>query len=249
MTSKKLKVGILGIGEVGSAIAKLVKPKHNLYLKDIDKDEIQTKQLDVLHICIPYSKKFPKIITNIISKIKPKLVIIESTVPIETTHLIACKTDSLLVHSPIRGIHPNLVKCLKEFVKFIGPTSSPAAKAAKKYYASLGVKTKILQSSRETELGKLLSTTYYALCITWHQEMERFCRKYKVDFNQAITQFNQTYNQGYQQLKPDVIRPVLSPGFIGGHCLMPNINLLKQSFKSNFLEQIISSNNKKKRSA
>ncbi len=242
MINKKLKVGILGIGEVGSAIASLVKPKHQLFLKDINRDEIQKKSLDVLHICIPYSENFQKIVLNQITRTHPKLLIIESTVPIETTEKISWKTKTPIVHSPVRGVHPNLVKYLKNFVKFIGPTSVSAGKAAKNYYASLGIKAKILRSSRETELGKLLDTTYYALCIAWHQEMARFCRKFKINFDQAVTQFNQTYNQGYQQLKPNVVRPVLVPGFIGGHCLMSNIDLLKRAFKSPFLNVIIQSN-------
>ncbi|MFC1626944.1 hypothetical protein ACFL18_00120 [Patescibacteria group bacterium] len=248
MTASVLKVGILGVGQIGSAISVLVKPKHELFLKDIDKDEIQDKQLNILHICIPYSKNFQKSVLNQITRTQPKLVIIESTVPIKTSEKIALKSKAQVVHSPVRGIHPNLVKCLKKFVKFIGPTSSQAGKTAKKYYTSLGIKTKILQSSRETELGKLFDTTYYALCIAWHQEMERFCRKYKVNFDQAVTQFNQTYNEGYKKLKPNVIRPVLLPGFIGGHCLMPNINLLKKDFQSDFFQAIILSNKKKQSS-
>ncbi|MEK7622394.1 MAG: hypothetical protein AAB430_00855 [Patescibacteria group bacterium] len=243
--NKRLTVGILGIGEVGSSIAKLVKSKHKLLLKDINLDEIQSRHLDVLHVCLPYSQNFNRLVLTQTKLNRPGLVIIDSTVPLkntETLHQSIKKT--LLVHSPIRGTHPYLARDIKKFTKFIGPTSVKAGRLAKQYYAGLGVKSVILDSSRATELGKLLDTTYYALCIAWHQEMARFCRRFKIDFDQAITQFNTTYNQGYCLTKSNVLRPVLTPGFIGGHCLMPNIALLKKTFKSDFLNLIIQSNNK-----
>lgn len=246
MINKKLKVGILGIGEVGSSLAKLVKPKHELFLKDIKLDEIKNKPLNVLHICLPYNQNFTKLTLTQIKLNQPNLVIIDSTVPLKTTETIhKFIKNTLVVHSPVRGTHPYLSRDIEKFTKFIGPTSVKAGQIARQYYLSLGIKSKILNSSRETELGKLLDTTYYALCIAWHQEMARFCRRLKIDFEQAVTQFNLTYNEGYRTSKPNVIRPVLKPGFIGGHCLIPNIALLKKTFKSAFLQTIIDSNEKK----
>lgn len=245
--NKQLTVGILGVGEVGSSLAKLIKPKHRLFRKDIDFDEIRMKKLDVLHVCLPFGRHFSELVLAQAARNRPNLLIIESTVPFKTIENLNLDIkQSLLVHSPIRGSHPDLAADIKKFVKFIGPTSKRAGQAASQYYSGLGIKNKILNSPRETELGKLLDTTYYALCIAWHQEMARLCRSFKIDFNQSVTQFNLTYNQGYKDTKPQVIRPVLSPGFIGGHCLMPNIDLLKLTFKSDFLKVIIDSNKKKK---
>ena len=50
------------------------------------------------------------------------------------------------------------------------------------------------------------------------------------DFDEVYTIPNADYNEGYKKLaKPNVIRPVLKPipGPIGGHCLIPNANLLE----------------------
>jgi hypothetical protein len=77
--------------------------------------------------------------------------------------------------------------------------------------------------------------------------MERVCKKFNVDFSQAITRFNETYNNASRELNPNVVRPVLTPGFIGGHCLMPNINILKKDIKSDFFDSIEKSNEKKKK--
>lgn len=246
MNKKKLVVGVLGIGEVGSAIAEIVSSQHKILLKDLKKDEIGETKLDVLHICISYSKDFINIVIKNIKNTKPELVIVESTIPLLTIEKMQKLVDISIVHSPIRGDHLGMASDIKRFIKFIGSDSAKASNMARKYYATLGIKTKILSSSRATEMGKLLDTTYYALCIAWHQEMERFCKKYNVDFEEAVTQFNKTYNEAYKKTKPNVLRPILFPGVIGGHCLMPNIELLNKSIKSPFLIIIKDSNEKKR---
>ena len=116
-----------------------------------------------------------------------------------------------------------------------------------KHFESLGIKTEIMKSPIETELGKLFGTTYYGLCIAYHQEMERICKKFNADFKQAVTRFNETYNDGCKIVNPNVVRPVLYPGFIGGHCVMPNIGILKKDVKSDFLDTIEKSNELKKK--
>lgn len=247
MSDKKLTVGILGVGEVGSSILSLAKDNHKAFIRDIDRDSMGDKKLDVLHVCIPYSKDFEKIVIENIKRNNPSLTIIESTVPVTTTENIFKAVKKPLVHSPVRGFHATMVSDLKKFVKFVGSVDKKYAIEAKKYYATLGVNAQIVSSSRETEMGKLLDTTYYALCIAWHQEMERFCKKYDINFDEAVTYFNRTYNEGYKDSKPHVIRPVLTSGFIGGHCLMPNIKLLKGFLKSSFLNVIEKSNERKKK--
>ncbi len=232
---KGSKIGILGYGEIGQAIARFYK---NPKIKDLKRDD-GLEGIDVLHICIPYSKDFVKIVKLQIRKIKPKLTIIHSTVAPGTTQ----KIGGLVVHSPIRGVHPNLFEGIKTFVKYIGSDNKKAASIAKEHFRSLGIKTKVFSPSTTTELGKLLDTTYYGLCIAWHGEMKKLCDQYCVDFDQAVTHFNQSYNQGYKKLgKKNVIRPILYPpenSIIGGHCVIPNAEILKKHFKSKALELVL----------
>jgi len=42
-------------------------------------------------------------------------------------------------------------------------------------------------------------------------------------------------------------RPIMFPGFIGGHCLIPNTELLLNVYDSEFLHLILKSNEKRKR--
>lgn len=229
------KVGILGNGEVGSAIAQFFKsPK----IKDLKRKD-DFSGIEVLHVCIPQSKNFVNIVRKEIRDYKPKLVIVHSTVIPGTTK----KIGRMAVHSPVRGTHPKLYKGVKTFVKYIGADDRKAGLLAQRHLESLGMKTKLVKKSATTELGKLLDTTYYGLCIAFHGEMKKFCDKFGVDFDDAIVDFNKTYNEGYTKLgMSHVVRPVLyaPKGGIGGHCITPNAELLNGLFTSKALDLVLS---------
>jgi len=231
---KNQSVGVLGYGEVGQAMAKFYK---NPKIKDLERDD-GLAGVEILNVCIPWNKNFVKIVKGEMKKIKPKLTIIHSTVAPFTTK----KIGGMVVHSPVRGIHPNLYEGIKIFVKYVGADNKNAGEMAKNHLESLGIKTKVFYPSITTEIGKLLDTSYYGLCVAWHGEMKKLCDKFDADFEKAITDFNKTYNEGYKKLgKPNVIRPVLYPpkGEIGGHCLLENAEILKKYFKSEALDLIL----------
>ena len=147
-----------------------------------------------------------------------------------------------VVHSPIRGVHPNLFEGVMTFVKYVGSDDEPLSLIVKKHLEALGIVAVCCASSRTTELGKLLSTTYYGLVIAWHGEMKKMCDELNIDFNEAVTAFNTTYNEGYAKLGHlNVQRPVLYPpdGTIGGHCVIPNAEFLKELHPSKALETIL----------
>ena len=96
----KQKIGILGYGEIGKSIAKFYK---NPLVKDLKRDD-GLSGIDVLHVCIPWNEDFIATVTKEIAEINPKLTIIHSTVAPGTTQ----KIGGMIVHSPIRGVHPNL---------------------------------------------------------------------------------------------------------------------------------------------
>ena len=239
---------VIGLGEIGSALCQVIEDfkKYKLFKKDMEELDIKDK-MDIMHICIPYMDNFVDVVINYVEKYNPSLVIINSTVRPGTTNEIYEKTKKNVAHSPVRGKHPGIKEGLMLFVKFIGPVSREAGDAAKEHFNSLGIKTEVMNSPIETELGKLFSTTYYGLCIAYHQEMERICKKFNADFEQSVTRFNKTYNEGCKVINPNVVRPVLYPSFIGGHCVMPNIGLLKKDVKSDFLDAIEKSNELKKK--
>ncbi len=227
---KNQKVGVLGYGEIGQAIAKFYK---NPLIRDLDINTFE-ENLDVLHVCLPYLKDFQKIVSDNITKYKPNLVIIHSTIGLGST-LSLYKKFGNVVHSPVRGVHPNLYKGIKTFVKYVGADDKRLGLKAAKHLESLGIKNvKVLESSKTSELGKLLDTTYYGVCIAFHDYANKICTKQKINFADVMTDFNKTYNEGYKKLgMANVIRPVLFPpknNKIGGHCVVPNAEILKSLF-------------------
>lgn len=235
-------IGILGFGEIGKAIAKFYDSKNSsqVKIKDLNRND-GLDGIEILHICIPWSDNFIKIVVKEIKTVKPKLTLIHSTVAPGTTKKINNLTRLLVVHTPVRGIHPHLFKGIKTFVKYIGSDNKKAGNLAKKHLESLGIKTRLFMPSITTEIGKLLDTTYYGLVIAWHGEMKKICDKYKIDFEKAVTDFNKTYNKGYKKLGMfHVVRPVLYPpkNGITGHCIRPNAEILKRYYKSEALDLI-----------
>ncbi len=224
----KTEIGILGFGEVGQAIAKFYQSSR---VKDLNRND-GLENVEILHVCIPWSKKFISIVKQEIEVIKPSLTIIHSTVPVGTTQKIISGLSQdcrEVVHSPIRGIHPNLYGGIKTFVKYVGADNEKAGKMAKRHLEGLGIKTEICKSSKTTEALKLWDTTQYAWQILLNKDIKKWCEKNGVDFEIVYTKANTTYNEGYQKLgKSEVVRPYLKyvSGPIGGHCLIPNCQIL-----------------------
>jgi len=245
---------IVGLGEVGHALYDLFKEngKFNVYGVDVDERKIQTitnnteppENIDVMHACYPCNKQdaFIQTTLNYIRKYKPKLTIIDSTVPPSTTRKIYTASKSLLVHSPIRGMHENLEAMKKDirfWSKYVGGTSKEAAELAQKHFEKLRLKVKVLKGPEETELAKLFETTYRAWMIACFQEMHRISRHFKADFNEVVDMIEDIQRQRLN-------KPLHFPAVIGGHCLIPNTELLQSVYDSEFLRLILKSNEKRK---
>lgn len=236
---KNLRIGILGYGEVGKALCNVYKEKgFKPAVMDLDKHNKEFAELGVLNVCIPDSPKFVEIVTDVVREFlrEDGVVIIHSTVAPGTTHKVEQKlikrglSNIAVGHSPIRGIHPNLEGGIKTFVKFVGADrSSSVSRICEHLSNNLGLRVEGFTPAETTELGKLLSTNYYALCIAFHGYAKEWCDKYKVNFDEAVTRFNKSYNEGYTKLgRKNAVRPVLYPpqdmgGKIGGHCMIPNV--------------------------
>lgn len=242
------KVGIIGYGEIGQSLEKLYLGKDIvIQINDtgLDKSEIESN-VDILNIAIPFTSKdtFVEVVSKYITELKPELTIIHSTVtPGTTLDVIKNTKNNNIIHSPVRGVHPNLYEGLKTFIKFIGSDNKEATILAKNHYDEIDLKYEIFESSKATELAKVLSTTYYGMCIAFHNDINNLCKEHNVKFDEVATKWNKTYNEGYSKLgMSNVIRPVLYPpkdGKIGGHCVVPNAELCKQFFDSKVLDYIL----------
>ena len=233
-----MKIGIIGYGEVGRALGQVYeKNKKDFFVKDRERDD-GLDECYILHFCTPYDNNFLSETCSYIERYNPKYAIIHSTVPPETTSEINKLTDSYVAHSPVRGIHPELLEGILTFEKYIGADFDSGEIVG--HFKSLGIKTRVT-SSRTSEIAKLLSTTYYGVCIAWHGEMKKICDNFNVDFQEAVTEWNKDYNESYKKLgKDNVVRPVLyPPNKIGGHCVIPNAQMLKDITDSTAIDLLL----------
>lgn len=236
MMSERTVSVVVGLGEVGKPLLELISERHEAIGVDLTPVEVPGK-VDVLHVCFPFEiSDFIGECIRYIEMYEPALTVINSTVGVGTTRAVAERAGQQVVNSPIRGKHARMLEELRMYVKYIGAITPEAARLAVKHFESVGIKTKVLSSPEATELAKLCETTYFGVLIAWAQEVERYCDRLGVDYNEVVTIF--------EQIK--YLPPVkFFPGIIGGHCVMPNIEILKQFTESELLDAIRESNQKK----
>jgi len=97
-----------------------------------------------------------------------------------------------------------------------------------------------LRSPVETELAKLFETIYRAWMIACFQEMHRISRHFGADFDEVVDMIEDIHRVHFN-------KPLHYPGVIGGHCLIPNTELLLKAYDSEFLRLILKSNEKRKK--
>jgi hypothetical protein len=224
------KTLVIGAGEIGKSLAEVLSTFYEVHIRDTQTNQAGLLDLyDVIHIAFPHypghGELFLKNVRGYAEQYRAKLTIIHSTVPVGTT----AQLGAGFVHSPVNGKHPNLVPSIRTFVKFVGGNDTVSTYKAAHFLSKAGMNCHVLSSSRATELGKLGCTRRYGLSIIEMKEFAKECDKHGVPFHEAYTQWNNEYNSGYQKMHMEQFyRPILAPmeGSIGGHCVIPNLNLL-----------------------
>lgn len=230
------KVVVVGMGEVGKPLFDLISKNYDVVGVDLDPVEVGG-HVDVMHVCYPFQiKDFIGETLRYIEHFKPALTVINSTVAVGTTRSIANRSGAIVVNSPVRGKHARMLDELHSYTKFVGAIDPAAGDQAIKHFASAGLKTKLLSSPEATELAKLTETTYFGVMIAWAQEIERYCDRSGQSYDEVVA--------FYDEIK--FFPPVkYFPGIIGGHCVMPNIEILRNWNCSMLLDAIQASNRMK----
>lgn len=231
-----MKSLVIGSGEIGRSLYNVLKKAHVVHIRDKKEPKRLPKQFDVLHICIPASKQFKGIVNEYIKQYEPSLVIIHSTVAPGTTRSLG----ENVVHSPVHGKHPHLEVGIKTFGKYVGGINKKKVDEAVVYLRHAQINAIAVDSPETSELSKILCTTYLTTVVTFMQEAKRMCDKHDADFDHVYTIWNGLYNFGSQRLgKNHLIRPVLEfiPGATGGHCCLPNLELIKGEPLAKFLKK------------
>jgi UDP-N-acetyl-D-mannosaminuronate dehydrogenase len=237
MSQAEPVVVVVGLGEVGKPLLELVSRHRRVVGVDVSPPPDRVGRVDVMHVCYPFEiKDFVGETARYIERFDPGVTIVNSTVAIGTTRAVAERSGAPVVHSPVRGKHARMLQDMAKYAKFVGPIDAAAGKAAAEHFEALGLRTRVLSSPEATELAKLTETTYFGLMIAWAQEVERYCDRLGPDYEEVVSFYEEV---GFFP------RVKYFPGVIGGHCVMPNIEILGRMGPSELLEAIVSSNRKK----
>lgn len=222
---------ILGMGEVGETLFDLlVDRKFDCIGIDLEdskcKNYTENKIIEnpqYLHVCLPGElEKFTDIVIEWINKIKNiQVVVIHSTVKPGTTKSIQEKSSIPILFSPVRGVHRRFLDDIKKYTKFISFDGTEINSKIKKDLENRFEKVDWMSTTKTAELAKILvDTTYYGWLINYAQITKMICEKENVDFDE-MWKFADEIHENLGN------RPKMFPGIIGGHCVIPNLNLVE----------------------
>src|ERR1035437_1185202 len=230
---------VVGLGEVGKPLYTILKKREPGTIGiDIEPASID-KHVGIMHICFPFrdTDQFQGAVVGYARKYTPQVIVINSTAVPGTTRSIESEIAIPCVYSPIRGKHTKMMDELYTYVKFVAGTDAQATERVQAHFKAAGLQSETMTTPEALELAKLLETTYFGLLIAWAQEMNRFSDVLNADYFE--------FGKFFREIAylPNVL---FQPGFIGGHCVMPNIDLLQQRFPSEFLQVVKGSNETRK---
>ena len=224
---------VAGLGEVGSPMHKLLSKKTITIGYDVDQKLMNQKKFKryenyktlFLHICIPFSKKFMPNVQKLIKKFEPEIVVIHSTISPSITTILQSKLKIPVLYSPTRGVHKRMLYDLKRYTKFFTiPSNAPKKKFAVNEFIKImkqaGIKTKKTSKPETLELGKILcDTSYLGWLINYAQLSNMIAIQYNVNYDEMWA-FSDEIHKFLGN------RPKMYPGYIGGHCVIPNLDLI-----------------------
>jgi len=226
---------VAGLGEIGKPIYQLLSKFEitvgydmNLLLTNKNKfDKNSILKTSFLHVCIPFNNKFKENIKSLYVQFNPECVVIHSTISPHTTKKIQNILPVPVIYSATRGVHKRMLSDLKKYTKFFAiESNAPRAKWAITTYSKLmkkcGVKTKKMKNPLTLELAKIVvDTSYYGWLINYAQLSKMITIKNKIDYDEMWS-FSDEIHKNLGN------RPKMFPGYIGGHCIIPNLELIKE---------------------
>jgi len=247
--TKDIKIGIIGLGMVGSQVKKwFILKNHQIFsydkflkigsLKDIDKTEI-------IFFCLPtpYNKKEHKgVDISVFEQIikffkKPKIFIIKSTIPIGVTDFLQKKFKKhYFFHNPEFLTETTAWKDFSNpFFQLLGFTkkSKKIAKEILEILPSAKI-SKIIPAS-ESELFKLARNAFFANKVIFANEIYELCKKMDIDYENFRVIMEEELKNGKERANHFKIFHKGYRGF-GGKCLPKDLKILIKTFKSKKLK-------------
>ncbi len=241
-------VVVAGCGEIGLAIWQLSRGGfEQVIVEDPQYGEAEPAKYEVaaLHVAIPGGlPNFVDIIDGYVTKYNPNIILFHSTtIPGIIDKLIDRFGVDKIVHTQVHGKHSGerMRRDMLRYPKFVATTSDRAFEKAKDVLVGMGHAPEDivrLSSPMAGEMTKILATTFFGYLIVWAQEIERISEKCGVSYEELMA-FTRLQTDDY-----DIANKF--PGEIGGHCVMPNIEILRKTFPSPLWDYLKQSNEMKK---
>jgi UDP-N-acetyl-D-mannosaminuronate dehydrogenase len=224
---------VAGMGEVGLPLHSILRRTFECIGIDVEPTDVD-RPCSVLHVCYPFQiPDFVGTTVAYIEKYRPELTVINSTVSVGTSRKVQERVETQVAYSPVRGKHARMEQeMIEKYRKFVAGCYPQGTELAAKHFAQAGFSIDRFTSTEMGELTKLLETTWLGVLIGWAQEIERMAAAY-----------DGTYDEVNSFMKEISYLPShVFPGKIGGHCVMPNIAILRELFSSQFLDAVVNAN-------
>lgn len=226
---------VAGIGEVGRPLLQILSRTYECAGIDVAPAQID-RPCSVLHVCYPFQiQDFIGTTVSYIGKYRPRLTIINSTVGVGTTWKVQERVDKPVVYSPVRGKHARMEQDMLRYRKFVAGFDAQATQQAVQHFAGAGFEVTTFRTPEVGELSKLVETTWLGILVGWAQEVERMAAECGASYEEV--------NAFIEEIS--FLPSHVFPGRIGGHCVMPNIAILRDRFSSKFLDAVVESNEAK----
>ena len=227
---------VVGMGEIGKPILKLLSKRNITVGFDLNPDLMDQRkfqryknlQTSFLHITIPVTGKFINNVLKLDKKFQPECIVIHSTIKPGTTKKLQGKLSIPVIYSATRGIHKRMIYDLKRYTKFfVISENAPRGKWASSRFVKLmkrcGIKTKKMSKPETLELAKIIcDTSYLGWLVNYAQLSNKIAIEHGVDYDEMWS-----FSDEIHKLLGN--RPKMYPGYIGGHCVIPNLKLINDS--------------------
>ena len=224
---------IAGLGEIGKPIFKLLSKEHIIVGFDLNHDLMDERKFEkyrnlktsFLHIAIPVTDKFINNVLQLHKKFQPECIVIHSTIKPGTTEKLQDKLPIPVIYSATRGVHKRMSNDIKRYTKFfVISANAPRKKWASSKYAKLmrcvGIKTKKMSKPETLELAKIVcDTSYLGWLVNYAQLSNLIAIEHGVNYDEMWS-FSDEIHEFLGN------RPKMYPGHIGGHCVIPNLDLI-----------------------
>ncbi len=244
---------IVGLGEIGKPILKLLSKRNIVVGFDLNHDlmdqikfeKYKNLKTSFLHIAIPGTDNLIDNVLKLYKKFQPECIVIHSTIRPGTTEKLQKKIPIPVIYSATRGVHKRMIYDLKRYTKFfVISASAPRSKWASSRYVKVmkdcGIKTKKMSKPETLELAKIIcDTSYLGWLVNYAQLSNTIAIEYGVNYDEMWS-----FTEEIQKFLGN--RPKMYPGHIGGHCVIPNLGLLDNQ-TLNIIKKLNSSYKKKSR--